>query len=284
MEWIGWRPIRHRPIARAWKGWRLGFLARSVVQILMNSLIVDEAPVARDTDFRTSSFGFVGEGCMKNVFRRNGLSITLFGLFLLFQLGLSVVGLRQYNQEQTEHGQFAVGYLEYVSSASFIEATMENWESEFLQMFAYVFLTTFLYQWGSAESKKLDEPEPVDRDPRLSSNKEESPSPVRKGGLTLKLYEHSLTLALLVLFFISFVLHAISGAWAHSEQELEHGGEPVSVFQYLGTAQFWFESLQNWQSEFFSIGMMVVLSIFLRQRGSPESKPVDSPHSETGHA
>jgi hypothetical protein len=221
---------------------------------------------------------------MKNVFRRNGLSITLFGLFIFSQVGLSIVGLRQYNQEQTNHGQPAVGYLEYVSSSSFIETTMENWESEFLQMFAYVFLTTFLYQWGSAESKKLDEPEPVDRDPRLSSNKGEAPWPVRKGGLTLKLYEHSLTLALLLLFVISFALHAISGAAAHSAQELEHGGEAVTALGYLGTAQFWFESLQNWQSEFFSIGMMVVLSIFLRQRGSPESKPVDSPHSETGHA
>lgn len=220
---------------------------------------------------------------MKNVLHRHGLSITLFGLFLVFQVGLSIVGLQQHNQEQTNHGQPTVGYLEYVSSASFVEATMENWESEFLQMFGYVFLTTFLYQWGSAESKKLDEPEPVDRDPRLSKNKE-APWPVRKGGLILKLYEHSLTLALLLLFAISFALHAISGAWAHSQQELEHGGEPVTVFQYLGTAQFWFESLQNWQSEFFSIGMMVVLSIFLRQRGSPESKPVDSPHSETGHA
>jgi hypothetical protein len=221
---------------------------------------------------------------MKQVFRRNGLSITLFGLFLLFEIGLSVVGQHQYNQEQTNHRQPAVGYFEYLSSASFMEATMENWESEFLQMFAYVFLTAFLYQRGSAESKKLDEPEAVDRDPRLSSDKKDAPWPVHKGGLVLKVYEHSLTLALLLLFVISFVLHAVSGARQHSMQELQHGGAPVSGFQYLGTSQFWFESLQNWQSEFFSIGMMVVLSIFLRQRGSPESKPVDSPHHETGHA
>jgi hypothetical protein len=221
---------------------------------------------------------------MKQVFRRNGLSITLFGLFLLFEIGLSVVGQRQYNQEQTDHGQPTVGYLEYLSSASFIEATMENWESEFLQMFAYVFLTALLYQRGSAESKQLDQPEAVDRDPRFSSNKKDAPWPVRKGGLVLKLYEHSLTLALLLLFIISFVLHAFSGARQHSMQQLEHGGDPVNMLQYLGTSQFWFESLQNWQSEFFSIGMMVVLSIFLRQRGSPESKPVDSPHHATGHA
>jgi hypothetical protein len=221
---------------------------------------------------------------MKQLFHRNGLSITLFGLFFIFQVGLSVVGQHQYNQERTNHGRPPVGYFEYLSSDGFMEATMENWESEFLQMFAYVFLTTFLYQWGSSESKKLDEPEAVDRDPRFSLNKEEAPWPVRKGGLLLKLYEHSLTLSLLFLFLISFWLHAVSGARAHSKQELAHGGNAVTVVQYLGTAQFWFESLQNWQSEFFSIGMMVVLSIFLRQRGSPESKPVDAPHYETGHA
>jgi hypothetical protein len=221
---------------------------------------------------------------MKQVFHRNGLSIVLFGLFFIFQVGLSVVGQHQYNQERTDHGRPTVGYFEYLSSDGFMEATMENWESEFLQMFAYVFLTTFLYQWGSSESKKLDTPEAVDRDPRLSLNKKEAPWPVRKGGSLLKLYEHSLTLSLLFLFLISFWLHAVSGARAHSNQELAHGGNAVTVAQYLGTAQFWFESLQNWQSEFFSIGMMVVLSIFLRQRGSPESKPVDAPHYETGHA
>jgi hypothetical protein len=163
-----------------------------------------------------------------------------------------------------------------------MEATMENWESEFLQMFAYVLLTAFLFQRGSAESKTLDEAEPVDRDPRFSRHKRQAPWPVRKGGMALKLYENSLGIALFLLFAITFTLHAISGASLHSEQELQHGGQAVSALQYLGNSQFWFESFQNWQSEFFSIGVLVVLSIFLRQRGSPESKPVDSPHSTTG--
>jgi hypothetical protein len=220
---------------------------------------------------------------MRRLFRENGLSIVLFGLFVCFQVGLSFVGQRHHNQEQAEHGQPTLGYLDYVLSDDFMEATMENWESEFLQMFAYVFLTTFLYQRGSAESKQLDEPEQVNRDPSLSS-KQDSPWPVRKGGLALKFYEHSLTLALLLLFGISLILHAFAGARKYSSEELMHGGEGVTALQYLVTAQFWFESFQNWQSEFFSIGMMVVLSIFLRQRGSPESKPVDSPHAATGHA
>lgn len=147
---------------------------------------------------------------------------------------------------------------------------------------AYVILTAFLYQQGSVESKKLDEPDPVDRDPRQSRNKKDAPWPVRKGGVVLKLYENSLSIALFLLFALSFSLHAISGALLHNEEELQHGGEPVSFIQYLATSQFWFECLQNWQSEFFSIGVLVVLSIFLRQRGSPESKPVDSPYNSTG--
>jgi hypothetical protein len=164
-----------------------------------------------------------------------------------------------------------------------MEATMENWESEFLQMFAYVLLTAFLYQQGSAESRKLDEPEPLDRDPRLADKTADTPWPVRRGGWVLTLYENSLSIGLFLLFALSFAWHAVAGTRAYRQQELAHGGHSVTVVQYLGTTQFWFESLQNWQSEFFSIGMMVVLSIVLRQRRSPESKPVDSPHRQTGH-
>jgi hypothetical protein len=150
-------------------------------------------------------------------------------------------------------------------------------------MFAYVLLTAVLYQQGSAESRKLDEPEPVDRDPRLADKTAETPWPVRKGGLVLKLYENSLSLGLFLLFAMAFALHTLAGAREHNLQELAHGGHTVTVVQYVSTAQFWFESFQNWQSEFFSIGMMVVLSIVLRQRRSPKSKPVDSPHRKTGH-
>ena len=107
--------------------------------------------------------------------------------------------------------------------------------------------------------------------------------PVRRGGFILKLYENSLSLALFLLFVISFILHASGGAREYNEQEIAHGGQAISVLQYVVTSKFWFESLQNWQSEFFSIAVLVVLSIFLRQKGSPESKPVDSPHSMTGH-
>lgn len=217
------------------------------------------------------------------IFRQNGLSIVL-GFFLLICLaGQAVSGHMEYNEDQREHGQPAVSFSTYLTTGHFLEATMENWESEFLQMFAFVILTAFLFQKGSAESKKLDEKEPVDRDPRKSRNKKDAPWPVRKGGLILTLYENSLSLIFLLLFIASFVLHAIGGAAEYNQEQREHGiASTVSTLEFIGTSRFWFESLQNWQSEFLAVAAMVIFSIFLRQRGSPESKPVDSPHSQTG--
>ena len=107
-------------------------------------------------------------------------------------------------------------------------------------------------------------------------------SPVRKGGIWLRLYESSLSIALLSIFVFSIVMHAIGGAEAYSQEQMEHGERPVSFLEYFGTSRFWFESFQNWQSEFLAIGAMIVLSIFLRQKGSPESKPVAAPHHKTG--
>ena len=220
---------------------------------------------------------------MRKILRENGLSIVLGLLFFLVLVGQAVAGLYAYNEEQQEHGQPTVDFFNYLASSHFLEAVMENWESEFLQMFAFVVLTAFLFQKGSAESKKLDEEEPVDREPHKSRKKKDAPWPVRKGGLILKMYGYSLSLAFLLLFLMSFTLHAIGGAEEYNQSQREHGSsEVVSTLEYIGTSRFWFESFQNWQSEFLAVGAMVVLSIFLRQRGSPESKPVDSPHSETG--
>ena len=219
---------------------------------------------------------------MRKILRENGLSIVLGLLFLIFLAAQAVVGLYEYNEEQQLHGQSTVDFTSYLGTSHFLEATMENWESEFLQMFAFVVLTAFLFQKGSAESKKLDQEEPVDRDPRKSRNKKNAPWPVRKGGPILTLYEYSLSIAFLLLFLLSFFLHAVGGAREYNQSQQEHGRSvQVSTIEYMGTSQFWFESFQNWQSEFLAVGAMVVLSIFLRQRGSPESKPVDAPHSET---
>ncbi len=221
---------------------------------------------------------------MKKFFRNNGLSLVLFVLFFFsFLVGQSITGFWYYNDQQQQHGQTTTTYSEYLSGSHFLEATMENWESEFLQMFFFIVLTVFLYQKGSAESKDPDKEEEVDRDPRKSRNKKDAPFPVRKGGWILKVYEHSLSLAFLLLFLIAFVFHAVGGAGQYNEDQKEHGRpERVTTLEYMRTSQFWFESLQNWQSEFLAVGSMVVLTIFLRERGSKESKPVDSPHSKTG--
>jgi succinate dehydrogenase hydrophobic anchor subunit len=221
---------------------------------------------------------------MRRLLRENGLSIVWLGLFFFtLVLGQTLTGHREYNSDQKEHGRPEATYVEYLGTGHFVEATMENWESEFLQMFLFVVLTAFLYQKGSAESKKIDEEEEVDRDPRQSKNKPDAPWPVRKGGLVLRLYENSLSLAFLILFLAAFLLHAAGGAREYNQDQAEHGQpERVTTLQYMGTSRFWFESLQNWQSEFLAVGLMVVLSIWLRQKGSPESKPVDAPHSQTG--
>jgi hypothetical protein len=220
---------------------------------------------------------------MRRFFRNNGLSIVLLSLFVLFWAGQSVAGHREYNSDQQEHGEAEVGFLTYLTGSHFWEATAENWESEFFQMFGYVILTAFLYQKGSSESKKPNQPEPVDRDPAKSKHKKNAPGPVRRGGFALKLYENSLSLAFLLFFLLSITLHAVAGAREYNQEQRQHGRmEQLSTLQYAGNSRFWFESFQNWQSEFLAIASMVILSIFLRQRGSPESKPVDSPHDQTG--
>jgi len=161
---------------------------------------------------------------MRRILRENGLSIVWLGLFFLSLIfGQTIFGQREYNNDQRDHGQPEVSYAEYLSTAHFVEATMENWESEFLQMFLFVVLTALLYQKGSAESKKIDEEEPVDRDPRLSKNKKDAPWPVRKGGVVLTLYSYSLSLAFLLLFLICFLAHAAGGAREYNRDQMEHG-------------------------------------------------------------
>ena len=219
---------------------------------------------------------------MRRFLRDNGLAVVMFGMFLVFLWAQSLSGYAHHNNELTDHRLPNVTYGEYVLSGHFFEAVFENWESEFLQMSFYVILTVFLFQRGSSESKPIDQEDPVDADPRTQRDRPGAPWPVRRGGLALKIYENSLSLALALIFVLSFVLHAASGAHEFSEDQVQHGEEPVSFARYLTTSRFWFESFQNWQSEFLAVGTLVVLSVFLRQRGSPESKPVAAPHRETG--
>ena len=157
----------------------------------------------------------------------------------------------------------------------------ENWESEFLQMGMLIVLTIFLFQRGSAESKPIGGVNPQDEDPRRFAGKKTAPWPVRRGGWVLVLYENSLVILFAVLFIASFILHAVTGAAEFSEDQLSHGGSAVGAWEFMGTSRFWFESLQNWQSEFLVVAVMVVATVYLRQRGSAESKPVAAPHAET---
>ena len=217
---------------------------------------------------------------MKKFFYQNGLSITFFVLFLVAIAGQFITGFSEHNKERKEEGQAAISMRTYLHSGHFIQATFENWESEFLQMALFVVLTISLRQKGSSESKKCDGPEEVDREP--SPKRKNAPWPVKRGGIFLRVYNHSLTIALLILFVLSFVLH-FSGSLKNENEELALKGLPQqSISQYLFDSRFWFESFQNWQSEFLSVFAIVILSVFLRQKGSPQSKPVDAPDSETG--
>ena len=216
------------------------------------------------------------------MWRRNNLSIVLLALFIAAMVGQAWAGWYDHNQDEQEHGQPPIPFSEYLITGHFWEATGENWESEFLQMAAFVLLTCFLRQQGSAESKRLDVVEDVDLDPRRFKDEPDVPGPVKAGGWKLRLYEHSLGLTFALLFLASFGIHAIGGLAEYNDEQAVHGQPRVTIGEYLASSRFWFESFQNWQSEFLSLAGMVIATIWLRQRGSAESKPVHAPHEETG--
>jgi len=210
-------------------------------------------------------------------FRRNALSIVVLLLMLVSLVGQVFSGRLVYNDELKKAGAPEVSLFQYLASGHFVSATFENWESEFLQMGMYVLLSVSLRQKGSAESRPMD---PAKEEERI----EKGPKPwaVRKGGIWLTLYGHSLAIAFTLLFILSFVLH-LDGSWRHDvvQRQLE-GDPPVGLLEYLAGSQFWFESFQNWQSEFLAVASLVILTIWLRQKDSPQSKPVEAPHSQTG--
>jgi hypothetical protein len=212
-------------------------------------------------------------------FKRNSLSIVVLFLMLICWGGQAYTGWKEHNKELKEHQASELNIGEYLRSGHFIQSTFENWESEFLQMALYVMLTVSLRQIGSSESKPIDEEQEVDREPKPHKD---APWPVNKGGLILKIYENSLSIAFFLLFIVSFCLHSY-GSWQSANVEYRIKGKPEEKFlNYLTDTRLWFESFQNWQSEFLAVASIVLLSIFLRQKGSPESKPVDAPHYHTG--
>ncbi len=210
---------------------------------------------------------------------KNGLSIAFLLMFLISMIGQAITGWYQYIEFLKDHQQPAINFMSYLGTGHFIESTFENWESEFFQMGLFIWFTVFLRQKGSSESKKLERKEEVDREPEPHPN---APWPVKKGGFILWLYKHSLTLSLFSLFLISFYLHWYGSNVDYNETQVLEGKETESMYSYFFNSRLWFESFQNWQSEFLSVFAIIFLSIYLREIGSPQSKPVDAPHAETG--
>lgn len=217
---------------------------------------------------------------MKKFLKDNGLSVVFFLLFVFSMIGQAITGLKQYNQDIQEKGAPQVNMQQYLTSGHFLEATFENWESEFLQMALFVVLTIFLYQKGSSESKDPDKKEEVDKEP--NPRRKNAPWPVKRGGVILGLYKHSLFIAFALIFLLSFMAHWYGSMKDYNEEQLLKGLPTETAMQYLGNSRLWFESFQNWESEFLSVFAIVVFSIYLRQKGSPQSKPVDAPYTETG--
>lgn len=218
---------------------------------------------------------------MKRFFTNNSLSIVLIALFLIFLVGLAITGHAHQNEQLAMHGQSPESFGSYLGSGEFIEAVFENWESEFLQMGAFVLLTIWFKQKGSADSKEIEGQEKVDKPSHLLVRKAKNWHQ-RWRAIRHSLYSNSLSIALFALFFISFALHAVGGVAAANEEAAQHNEPPMSVMQYVGSSQFWFESFQNWQSEFIAVAALIIFSIFLRQRYSPESKPVEASDTKTG--
>jgi len=221
---------------------------------------------------------------VRRFLRDNSLTLTFLALFLAAVVAQAIAGHAEFNNDQAGHGGSPVSFWRYVVSSSFGVAVMENWQSEYLQFTLFILLTVFLVQRGSPESKEIGkEGTESDKDQRVGPHAtEHSPGWARASGLRRRIYENSLVIVMGAAWLGTWMAQAVTGAVEYNAERLEHLSEPVSVFQYVGTAAFWERTLQNWQSEFLAVGSMAILAVYLRQRGSPESKPVGAPHGATG--
>jgi hypothetical protein len=221
---------------------------------------------------------------VKKALRNNGLSLFFGLIFLLALLGQALTGHALFNEEQVASGLEEISFAQYLVSSNFAVDVSENWQSEYLQFLLYIFATIWLVQKGSPESKELDEP-------GIESDKEQlvgeysnakSPKWARVSGWRRTLYSNSLGLTMGLIFILSWLVQSIAGNSNYNQEQIQNFQQPVSWGEYIASPEFWNRTLQNWQSEFLAVGSMVVLSIYLRQRGSPESKPVGSAHDDTG--
>jgi hypothetical protein len=221
---------------------------------------------------------------VRKYIRENSLGLVFGLLFLLVLVAQSVAGLADFNQRQLTSGLEPISYLRYITSASFGVDVAENWQSEYLQFFLYIFFTVWLLQKGSPESKSLDQAGlESDKEQKVGEFAEDdSPGWAKVSGFRRTLYSNSLGLVMGLLFIGSWLAQSIAGTAAFDEEQLSNLQDPVTWGQYLMEPDFWNRTLQNWQSELLAVASMAVLSIYLRQRGSPQSKPVGSPHTATG--
>src|ERR687892_175447 len=216
--------------------------------------------------------------------RNNGLSLFFFVLFAGALVGQSVAGQRVFNAEQLQHGGETISYVRYLVSSHFGSAVLENWQSEYLQFTLFIFATVWLIQRGSNESKTpADVGLESDRKQLVGSHAQRnSPRWAKAEGWRRRLFESSLLIVMTTIFLASWVGQSLT-AWSEfNEEQRSHEDGAVSWLSYVGNPDFWEKTLQNWQSEFLAVGSMAVFTIYLRQRGSPESKPVGAPHNQTG--
>jgi hypothetical protein len=218
--------------------------------------------------------------------RNHGISLFFGALLLAALVGQSFAGLHQFNADAIEHQAQTYSWFRYVTSSEFGGDVLENWQSEFLQFFLYITATVWLLQRGSSESKSEDDAGLMSVQSQLLGGyaKQDSPKWARTTGLKRRLYENSLGLAMLFCFLGSWVGQSVNGWRAFNHEQLDHHQATISWGEYWLNSDFWDRSLQNWQSEFLAIGSMAVFTIYLRQRGSPESKPVGAPHDATGES
>jgi hypothetical protein len=220
---------------------------------------------------------------MRGFLKNNGLSVGFGLLFLASLIGQAISGHDSVNHDQLLHQGDPITLGHYVTSALFWADVMENWQSEYLQFSLYIFATIYLIQKGSNESKKPDRVgRETDEEQDLGEHaRPGSPRWAKAGGLKTAIYSNSLMLVMTSIWLASWLAQSVTGRVNYNADQLDHESAPVSWLSYLTTSDFWNRTLQNWQSEFLAVGSMVILSVYLRQRGSPESKPVGAPHSET---
>jgi hypothetical protein len=221
---------------------------------------------------------------VRRFIKHNGLSLAFLGLFLGALVFQAIAGHAVFNEEQDRHGDPHISLGRYLTSSAFGVAVMENWQSEYLQFTLFMLLTVWLLQRGSPESKELGrEGRQSDEDQLVGEHaRENSPPWAKAEGLSRRVYENSLLLVMGCIWIGTWFAQSITGVTEYNSEQLDHHEETVSWIHYLGSADFWEKTLQNWQSEFLAVGSMAILAVYLRQRGSPESKPVGTPHHVTG--